>query len=202
MCPEGPWQSLFRSAGPDHVTLQALITWLIKSRSRDWACTDPVAIIHWWRDCACTDDVAVRALITCLSGSDQWLTVADQGTVHALIGWLIRNWPPDCACSDHVAGRSLITCLSYGDHVTGQPTLVFLPEKSRGQMNLAGYSPWGNKESSDMTQRLNSNNQYVLIWCFNPVSQLSKPGIIKIFILYPLKLRFREKIPCSRLHSH
>ena len=23
------------------------------------------------RDCACTDDVAVRALITCLSGSDQ-----------------------------------------------------------------------------------------------------------------------------------
>ena len=23
------------SAGPDHVTLQALITWLIKSRSRD-----------------------------------------------------------------------------------------------------------------------------------------------------------------------
>ena len=37
------------SAGPDHVTLQALITWLIKSRSRD---------------CACTDDVADRALIT------------------------------------------------------------------------------------------------------------------------------------------
>ena len=33
-----------------------------------------------------------------------------------------------------------------------EPTPVFLPEKSRGQMNLAGYSPWGNKESSDMTQ--------------------------------------------------
>ena len=47
------------------------------------------------RDWACTDDVAVRALITCLSGSDQWLTGADQGTVHALIRWLIRNWPPD-----------------------------------------------------------------------------------------------------------
>jgi len=39
------------SAGPDHVTLQALITWLIKSRSRD---------------CACTDDVADQALITWL----------------------------------------------------------------------------------------------------------------------------------------
>ena len=39
------------SAAPDHVTLQALITWLIKSRSRD---------------CACTDDVADQALITWL----------------------------------------------------------------------------------------------------------------------------------------
>ena len=26
-----------------------------------------------------------------------------------------------------------------------QPTLVFLPEKSRGQRSLAGYSPWGHK---------------------------------------------------------
>ena len=26
-----------------------------------------------------------------------------------------------------------------------QPTPVFLPEKSRGQRSLAGYSPWGHK---------------------------------------------------------
>ena len=26
-----------------------------------------------------------------------------------------------------------------------QPTVVFLPEKSQGQRNLAGYSPWGHK---------------------------------------------------------
>ena len=26
-----------------------------------------------------------------------------------------------------------------------QPTLVFLPEKFRGQRSLAGYSPWGHK---------------------------------------------------------
>ena len=32
-----------------------------------------------------------------------------------------------------------------------QPTLVFLPVKSHGQRNLAGYSPWGCKES-DMTK--------------------------------------------------
>ena len=28
-----------------------------------------------------------------------------------------------------------------------QPTPVFLPGESRGQRSLAGYSPWGRKES-------------------------------------------------------
>jgi len=32
-----------------------------------------------------------------------------------------------------------------------QPTQVFLPGKSHGQMSLEGYSPWGHKES-DMTE--------------------------------------------------
>ena len=32
-----------------------------------------------------------------------------------------------------------------------QPTLVFLPGKSHGQKSLAGYCPWGHKES-DMTE--------------------------------------------------
>ena len=34
-----------------------------------------------------------------------------------------------------------------------QPTPVFLPEKSQEQRSLAGYSPWGLKES-DMTEGL------------------------------------------------
>ena len=34
-----------------------------------------------------------------------------------------------------------------------QPTPVFLPEKFHGQRSLAGYSPWGHRES-DMTERL------------------------------------------------
>ena len=34
-----------------------------------------------------------------------------------------------------------------------QPTLVFLPGESHGQRSLAGYSPWGRKES-DTTERL------------------------------------------------
>ena len=32
-----------------------------------------------------------------------------------------------------------------------QPTPVFLPRESHGQRSLAGYSPWGRKES-DMTE--------------------------------------------------
>ena len=32
-----------------------------------------------------------------------------------------------------------------------QPTPVFLPEESHGQVSQAGYSPWGHKES-DMTE--------------------------------------------------
>ena len=34
-----------------------------------------------------------------------------------------------------------------------QPTPVFLPGESHGQRSLAGYIPWGCKES-DMTERL------------------------------------------------
>ena len=34
-----------------------------------------------------------------------------------------------------------------------QPTLVLLPGESHGQRSLAGYSPWGHKES-DMTEQL------------------------------------------------
>ena len=37
-----------------------------------------------------------------------------------------------------------------------QPTPVFLPEESHGQRSLAGYSPWGHKES-DKPERLNNS---------------------------------------------
>ena len=41
----------------------------------------------------------------------------------------------------------------------GNPSQVFLPGESHGQRSLAGYSPWGCKES-DMIERLNNNNQH------------------------------------------
>ena len=37
-----------------------------------------------------------------------------------------------------------------------QPTPVFWPEESHGQRTLAGYSPWGSKES-DTTEPLKNN---------------------------------------------
>ena len=46
---------------------------------------------------------------------------------------------------------------------------VFLPEKSNGQRNLAGYSPWGGKKS-DMNERLSTQTSgihgqtYILIY--------------------------------------
>ena len=38
-----------------------------------------------------------------------------------------------------------------------QPTPVFLPGKFHGQRNLAGYSPWGHKESAT-TEHISTNN--------------------------------------------
>ena len=34
-----------------------------------------------------------------------------------------------------------------------QPTLIFLPGEFHGERSLAGYSPWGHKES-DITEQL------------------------------------------------
>ena len=39
-----------------------------------------------------------------------------------------------------------------------QPTPVFFPEESHGQRSLAGYSPWGRKET-DMTEGLTHTNK-------------------------------------------
>ena len=41
-----------------------------------------------------------------------------------------------------------------------QPTPVFLPGEPHGQRSLAGYSPWGCKES-DRTERLSTAHMYV-----------------------------------------
>ena len=42
---------------------------------------------------------------------------------------------------------------------------VFLPGKSHGQRGLAGYTPWGRKES-DMSEQLNNNNNKKNIYIY------------------------------------
>ena len=60
------------------------------------------------------------------------------------------KWEMGNACGDKPAVLD-----SGADHVypprAWQPTPVFLPGESQGQSSLAGYGPWGRKES-DMTE--------------------------------------------------
>ena len=50
-----------------------------------------------------------------------------------------------------------------------QPSPVFLPGESRGQRSLAGYSPWGHKES-DMTEATRHEHK----WEYKKVQPLWK----------------------------
>ena len=44
-----------------------------------------------------------------------------------------------------------------------QPTSVFLPGEFHGQRSLAGYSPWGHKES-DMTEHTSTQSRTNVAW--------------------------------------
>ena len=61
-----------------------------------------------------------------------------------------------------------------------QPTPVFLPGNSHGQRSLAGYSPWGRKES-DTTERfhflmfMNGVKKETCFWQFQ-ASTIKKPA--------------------------
>ena len=58
---------------------------------------------------------------------------------------MLKNLPANTGDMGSVPGSGI-------SHGKGNwlPTPVFLPGKSHGQRSLAGYSPWGRKES-DMT---------------------------------------------------
>ena len=55
-----------------------------------------------------------------------------------------------------------------------QPTPVFLPGESHGQMSLAGYNPWGHKEL-DMTEhtRTRTHTQTHIPTCVMGMSDIS-----------------------------
>ena len=53
-----------------------------------------------------------------------------------------------------------------------QPTPVFLPGKFHGQRSLAGYSPWGHKES-DTTEHTAHRTSSPLFWIYTHTQLLS-----------------------------
>ena len=67
---------------------------------------------------------------------------------------LFENFPQlvvDLSKHDFPFLTILYNCMEW------QPTPAFLPGESHGQRSLAGFSPWGGKES-DMTERLTVSN--------------------------------------------
>ena len=66
-----------------------------------------------------------------------------------------------------------------------QSTPVFLPGKSHGQRSLAGYSPWGRKESDTSYQLSNSTNLKTMVL-----------SVLACFIL------FRDLLRLARPVSH
>ena len=87
-----PWQGSYYAlltclSWTEHMADHTLITWLHMPWSRDWWCTDHVAIMHWTR------------------GSSYIFHV----TAHALITWLIIQWSRGWLCTDYVADHALIS---------------------------------------------------------------------------------------------
>ena len=53
-----------------------------------------------------------------------------------------------------------------------QSTPVFFPGKSHGQRSLAGYSPWGHRESDDWVTNTHTEGHLSIISLVNTITQL------------------------------
>ena len=90
--------------------------------------------------------IAFPALWTCPGGAAaQWIPEA--------LGSLLQSpeWSRNCLQSRRPGFYPWVRKIPWRRE--WQPTPVFLPGESHGQRSLAGYSPWGHKES-DKTERL------------------------------------------------
>ena len=74
-----------------------------------------------------------------------------------------------------------------------QPTPIVLPGEFHGQRNLAGYSPWGLKES-DMTQRLSLTHSCNFTFFVNLFLKGSKSG--KYIFFFPSYVGKNLVLPC------
>ena len=66
-----------------------------------------------------------------------------------------------------------------------QPTPVFLPREFHGQRRLAGYSPWGPKES-DTTERLHFHFLRLVQWFMTLMLFLKELHVTRIELEFPL----------------
>ena len=71
--------------------------------------------------------------------------------------WWLSGKEPACQCRRH---RFNPWVRKMPWRRKWQPTPVFLPGKCHGERSLAGYSPWGHKES-DTTKQLST---YIYVW--------------------------------------
>ena len=71
--------------------------------------------------------------------------------------WWLSGKEPACQCRRH---RFNPWVRKMPWRRKWQPTPVFLPGKCHGERSLAGYSPWGHKES-DTTKQLNT---HIYVW--------------------------------------
>ena len=69
----------------------------------------------------------------------------------SLVTQMVKNLPANAGDARDTAFDPWVRKIHWSRK--WQPTPVFLPGKSHGQRSLAGYSPWGCKES-DMTEHL------------------------------------------------
>ena len=73
-----------------------------------------------------------------------------------------------------------------------QPTPVFLLGKLRGQRSLAGYSPWGHKES-DTTEHTAPPRNWAGIWVFFPSPRPPPPAALLLVITLVGVRRAKER---------
>ena len=97
---------------------------------------------------------------SCLTLSDLLGCSLPGSSVHGVFQARVLEWVPLPSLPSGTSGKeSTCQCRRYKRHRFNpwvrkiplsrkwQPVPVFLTEKSHGQKNLAGYSPWGHKEA-------------------------------------------------------
>ena len=66
-----------------------------------------------------------------------------------------------------------------------QPTPIFLPISFHGQRSLVGYSPWGHKESEQMSTHKHTEHQKLLHSCNNQLGDKIRSHVDFDFLGHP-----------------